>query len=154
MPSDKPPELPRDYSDRRILVVVTIVFVAIVVAIVFLVRSLIPGERYEAEIVFDPSIFKQPVKGKKISWAKNRMPIIKSLAVLNEAIRISQLDDLTFEQLYQGLELKETDQGILVSFESNDAERSRKIVHAVIDSYEAFEARISRKKSTSEPKKR
>ena len=60
MPSDKPPELPRDYSDRRILAVVTIVFVAIVVAIVFLVRSLIPGERYEAEIVFDPSILSNP----------------------------------------------------------------------------------------------
>lgn len=111
--------------------------------LVLLVKGLRENELYETEVVIESIRDKD---GKEIPFAseflENRMKLVKSLPVMEDTIRFSRLQDLELAELYHGIELKTTEQGFIVGFRSNDAERSRVVVASAIEAFRAFETRL------------
>lgn len=135
-------------SGRFLLVTgLTAILMTLVIVLAIWLIGMNRAEPWQAEIVIDPSIGRDvsPVNREKL--VKTRIAVVKSMAILNEAIRISGFLDIAFEDLYRDLEVTPSENGIQVAYRSNDPVRSEKIVKSVIEAYDAFFEKLTTKRN-------
>ncbi|MFM7591658.1 MAG: Wzz/FepE/Etk N-terminal domain-containing protein, partial [Isosphaeraceae bacterium] len=89
-----------------------------------------------------------PLTGRMGDFLVSHMSIIKSLAVLEDAITAGKLDSITFDELHKGLTITRLEQVLTIKFDSDDPTKPVKVVNAVIDAYKRFLDNTFTKKST------
>ncbi|MFM1801238.1 MAG: hypothetical protein RJA81_590, partial [Planctomycetota bacterium] len=89
-----------------------------------------------------------PLTGGMGDFLASHIAIIKSQAVLDDAIKAGKLDSVTFSELYGGLTVTRLQQVLVLKFDSEDPTKPVKVVDAVIDAYKRFLERTFEKKTT------
>jgi len=89
-----------------------------------------------------------PLTGGMGDFLTSHLSIIKSQAVLDDAIKAGKLDSVTFSELYSGLTVTRLNQVLVLKFDSDDPTKPVKVVDAVIDAYKRFLELTFEKKTT------
>ncbi len=143
-------------NSRFLLITGLTVTLMLVIVLTFWLIGVNRPEPWQAEIVIDPSIGRNDSLLNREKFVKTRIALLKSIAVLNDAILISGFHDIEFEDLYLDLEVSPSENGIRVSYLSKDPVRSEKIVTSVIEAYQNFFDKLNSKgkpKSGRNPQK-
>jgi len=89
-----------------------------------------------------------PVTGMVGDFLASHIAIIKSQAVLDDAIKAGKLTNVDFNDIYENLIVDRMDRVLTIKFTSSDPSKPVKVVEAVIDAYRRFLDRTFEKKST------
>ena len=89
-----------------------------------------------------------PITGVNGDFLTSHLAIIKSQAVLDDAIKAGKLDNVTFNELYVNLSVTRLERVLTLKFDSEDPTKPVKVVDAVIDAYKRFLESTFEKKTT------